>query len=437
MLKKILFCSVISSGLISTNLSAQVLSSTDMVKKYENQVKSIDTKGLHELLEKNPNTRIIDVRLRSDIINQGGYIKANKNTNISRDKLEFMIGDVVKPDEIFVVHCYTGDISLLATKALIEMGYKNVLWYKDSFKGWKDAGLETRTPDGYIDSMLFRPVEKVADGIYASIGELGPGTYENTGHNNNLGFIVGDDSVAVWNGGGSYLLAKALHDEIKKITNKPVKFVIYENSQGHASLGGSYWKEQGATIIAHEIAKQELITQGKEILDSATKKLKDKSIGTKIVVPDITFKDSYTIDLGNKVVEAKYFGYAHEHSDIALWLPKEKVAFGGDIAFYQRMLPIFKITDTRKWIEAWDNFEQLGAKIVVPGHGDVTDYAHCKKHTRDYLVHLRTKVSEVIASGGGQDKAYEIDQSAFEDLDAFNLLARLNAGMVFELMEFE
>ena len=437
MLKKILFSTIASSAFLFSNLNAQVLSSVEMLKKYENQVKSIDTKGLQELLEKNPNTRLIDVRLRSDIINQGGYIKANKNTNISRDKLEFMIGDIVKPDETFVVHCYTGNISLLATKALLEMGYKNAIWYKDSFKGWKEAGLQTRTPDGYIESMLFRPVEKVADGVYASIGELGPGTYENTGHNNNLGFVIGEESVAVWNGGGSYLLAKALHEEIKKITDKPVKFVIYENSQGHASLGGSYWKEQGATIIAHEIAKQELITQGKEILESAKKRLKDKSLGTKIVIPDITFKDSYKIDLGNKIIEAKYFGYAHEHSDIALWLPKEKVAFGGDIAFYQRMLPIFKITDTRKWIEAWDNFEKLGAQIIVPGHGDVTDAAHCRKHTRDYLVHLRTKVGQVIANGDGQEKAYEIDQEAFEDLDAFNLLAKLNAGMVFELMEFE
>lgn len=437
MLKKIVLSAIVASGILANQLCADVLTPTELMKKYEQEVKSIDTKGLQEILTKNPNTRIIDVRLRSDIINQGGSIKANKVTNISRDKLEFMIGDTVKPDETFVLHCYTGNISLLATKALREMEYKNVIWYKDSFKGWKDANLPTRTPDAFIDSMLYRPVEKVADGVYASIGELGPGTYENTGHNNNLGFVVGNDGVLVWNGGGSYLLAKAFHEEIKKITDKPIKFVVYENSQGHASLGGSYWKEQGATIIAHEIAKDELIKQGKEIAQSAQKKLKDKFLGTKIVLPDITFKDSYTIDLGGRIVEAKYFGYAHEHSDIALWLPKEKIAFAGDLAFYQRMLPIFKITETKKWLEAWDNFEKLGAVIVVPGHGDVTDLDHTRKHTRDYLLHLRKKVAEVIENGDGQEKAYDIDQTDFEDLDAFHLLSRLNAGILFELMEFE
>lgn len=438
MMKKIILSVAVCGCLYGADVSKnEVLSSDKLMENYQKEVKALDTKGLQELLKKNPNTKIIDIRPRGDIIKDGGYIKANKVTNIPRDKLEFTIADTVKPDETFVVHCNTGNRSLIATKHLQDMGYKNVLWYKDSFKGWKDAGLETRTPDGYVESMLFRPVEKVADGVYASIGELGPGTYENTGHNNNLGFIIGDQSVLVWNGGGSYLLAKAFHEEIKKITSKPIKYVVYENSQGHASLGGSYWKEQGATIVAQEITKEELIHDGDRIAEDAKRRLADKFLGTKIVLPDITFKDNYTMDLGNKIVEAKYFGYAHEKDDILLWMPNEKITFAGDLAFYQRMLPIFEITETKKWLEAWEKFEQLGAKIVVPGHGDVTDMAHVRRHTKDYLVHLRTKIGEILEAGEGQEKAYLIDQSEFEDLDAFNLLAKLNAGMVFKLMEFE
>jgi len=203
MVQKIILSLAVCGCLYGANdIKSTIVSSDKLMEKYQKEVKAIDTKELQKLLKQNPNTKIIDVRLRSDIIKQGGHLKVNKMTNISRDKLEFMIEDTVKPDETFVVHCYTGNISLLATKHLQDMGYKNVLWYKDSFKGWKDAGLETRTPDGYIESMLFRPIEKVAEGVYASIGELGPGTYENTGHNNNLGFIVGDDSVLVWNAGG-------------------------------------------------------------------------------------------------------------------------------------------------------------------------------------------------------------------------------------------
>ncbi|MDX9744298.1 MAG: hypothetical protein RBT59_10800, partial [Arcobacteraceae bacterium] len=63
--------------------------------------------------------------------------------------------------------------------------------------------------------------------------------------------------------------------------------------------------------------------------------------------------------------------------------------------------------------------------------------AHARRHTKDYLIHLRTKIAEVIANGVGQEKAYLVDQTEFSDLEAFELISRLKAGMLFELMEFE
>lgn len=104
-------------------------------------VHSIDTDKLQALLKENPNLQIIDVRSRGDILLEGGYIKANKVTNIPRGKLEFLIADYVKKDEQFVLSCNTGNISYLATKALLDMGYKNVLHYKDSYQGWSKKRL--------------------------------------------------------------------------------------------------------------------------------------------------------------------------------------------------------------------------------------------------------------------------------------------------------
>jgi glyoxylase-like metal-dependent hydrolase (beta-lactamase superfamily II) len=294
-----------------------------------------------------------------------------------------------------VVHCYTGNISLLATKALQDMGYKNVLWYKDSFKGWKDAGLETRTPDAYPESMLYSHVKKIDDGVYTSIAELAPPSYENAGHNNNLGFVIGEKGVVVWNASSSYLLARSLHEEIKKITDKPILYVVLENSQGHASLGSNYWKEQGAKIIAHEYVVEELKTKGEKIVERYSKALQDKFLGTKLTLPDITFKESYTIDLGDKKLEAKYFGDAHEHSDIGLWIPEQKIFMAGDLAFYQRILPVFKITNIPSWLQAWEQIEALKPKIVLPGHGDVTDMNHVRVDTKDYLSYLQSSVKKL------------------------------------------
>lgn len=105
--------------------------------------------------------------------------------------------------------------------------------------------------DKYPQSLLYDKPIKVAKDVYSAIGALQPYTYENSGHNNNLSFVIGEKGILVVNGSSSYLLAKALHDEIKKISNKPVLYVVDENGQGHAVLGNNYWKEQGAKIIAH------------------------------------------------------------------------------------------------------------------------------------------------------------------------------------------
>ncbi len=296
-----------------------------------------------------------------------------------------------KKDEKLVIHCSDGNRSLLSAKTLKDMGYKNVIWYKDSFNGWKKANLKTSSLDKYPNSLLYNKIEKVADGIYTSIGITAPYWYESTAHNNNLGFIVGDDSVLVWNAGSSYLLAQSFHKEIKRITDKPVKYVLLENSQGHAMLGSNYWQEQGAIIVAQEIVEKEIKEKGKWVFNRLQRALRDKFDGTELTMPDKFFKDEMKFDLGNKIVEAKYFGYAHEHSDIMLWLPKEEIAFAGDIAFNNRLLPIFEITETQKWLEAWEKFAALNAKIVVPGHGDVTDMQTVTKYTKDYLVYLREK----------------------------------------------
>ena len=71
--------------------------------------------------------------------------------------------------------------------------------------------------DRYPESELYSEPVEVVPGVWTSVGATQPPTYENAGHNNNLSFVISDDGVLVVNAGASYLLAKALHDEIKKI----------------------------------------------------------------------------------------------------------------------------------------------------------------------------------------------------------------------------
>ena len=112
--------------------------------------------------------------------------------------------------------------------------------------------------DQYPGSMLYaKPIEFIP-GVFSATGATAPPTYDNAGHNNNLSFIITGEGVVVVNGGASYLLAEALHDEIKAITDQEVVLVVDENGQGHAMLGNSYWVGQGVKIIAMLMLPQNL-----------------------------------------------------------------------------------------------------------------------------------------------------------------------------------
>ncbi len=292
-------------------------------------------------------------------------------------------------------------------------------------------------PDQYPQSALYSKPVEVIPHVWSAIGASGPPTYENTGHNNNLSFIVTGEGVIVVNGGAAYVLAKALHAEIRKITDQPVKLVINENGQGHAMLGNSYWAEQGVPILAHEDAAAEFEERAYDILDRMKGYNRDKADGTKVQGPTKTFAELEVVEMGNFKVEVRMIGPAHSPGDISVWLPDRKLVIAGDMAFHERLPPIFDDTDTAGWLESWEKFEALGALYVIPGHGHPTNIAQVRRYTKDYLVFLRGEIKKLIDAGGSLQDAYDVDQSAFAHLDTFKELAKRNAGRVFEQMEFE
>jgi glyoxylase-like metal-dependent hydrolase (beta-lactamase superfamily II) len=292
--------------------------------------------------------------------------------------------------------------------------------------------------DKYPGSMLYNKPVEVIPGVFSAIGATAPPTYENAGHNNNLSFIVTGEGVVVVNGGAAYGLAKALHDEIKAVTDEPVALVFNENGQGHAMLGNSYWAEQGVPIVAHDETVAEIEEYGARSLEGMQRYNRDKAEGTFVAPPTESFDEAYIVEMGDFRIEARYLGPAHSPGDIVVWLPKQSLVISGDMAFHERMLPIFEHTYTADWIETWDEaFEALGATYVIPGHGHPTNMAQVRRYTRDYLVYLRSQIAAHLEADGGLAEAYYVDQTPYAQLDTFEELATRNAGRVFEQMEFE
>jgi len=293
-------------------------------------------------------------------------------------------------------------------------------------------------PDQYPQSLLYSKPVEVIPHVFSAIGATAPPTYENAGHNNNLSFIITGDGVIVINSGASYLLARALHDEIKVQTDQPVKLVINENGQGHAMLGNNYWIEQGVPILAHADAAAEFEHSSVQSLTALKAYARENAAGTDPMGPTETFTDKRDITMGDFHIQILHLGPAHSPGDTQVWLPDQGLMIAGDIAFHERMPPIFQGTCTLCWIETWEGpLTDLSPTYIIPGHGHPTNFAQVTRYTHDYLVYLRGKIQEHLDAGGDLASAYYVDQSPYALLDTFEELATKNAGIVFAEMEFE
>lgn len=300
------------------------------------------------------------------------------------------------------------------------------------------AGASEDIADQYPQSELYSKPVEVIPHVFSAIGATAPPTYENSGHNNNLSFIVTGEGVVVMNAGASARLAAALHAEIKQVTDQPVVLVINENGQGHAMLGNSYWRDQGVDILAHVDAVEETTENGDFILQGMQRYNRDKAEGTRVEHANITFEEAYDVSLGGVEIKVLHLGPAHDPGDVQVWIPQWNIMITGDIAFHERMLPIFEGTCTSCWLETWEEkLEPLAPAYVIPGHGHPTNFAQVRRFTRDYLVDLRTKIRDHLDAGGDLAGAYYVDQSEWKNLDTFEELATKNAGRVFAEMEWE
>ena len=256
----------------------------------------------------------------------------------------------------------------------------------------------------------FRPV---ADGVYAFIGEKGARTAENEGLNANLGLVVTPAGAVLIDSGATFQGARQIHEAVKKVTSQPVKWVVNTGGQDHRWLGNGYFAAQGAEVIAHANARADMTDRGNDHLQGLRAVLGAKADGTVPTLPTRWLQGpDERLELGGVVFEFKHRGGAHTPGDTMVWLPQKNVLFSGDVVYVDRMLGVLPVSNTRRWLETFAVIEQLNPKVIVPGHGSVTDVATAKADTQAYLLALRahmgpavkemTDVSEAVKSFDGR-----------------------------------
>jgi len=200
-----------------------------------------------------------------------------------------------------------------------------------------------------------------------------------------------------------------LKGEIAARFGVPVKYVVLSHDHADHSAGAEVFADT-ALVVAHENAKTAIVGEGRPT-----------------AVPDITFSDRMTIELGGKRVELIYPGRSHSDNLIVMRFPDERVLFAVDMVTVGR-LPYRDLSDAYfpDWIEALGRVEALDFDILAPGHGPLGDKRDVAAHRR-YFEDLHAAV--VAAARAGQsleEMKQSITLDAYKDWRQYDAWRELN-----------
>jgi glyoxylase-like metal-dependent hydrolase (beta-lactamase superfamily II) len=197
-------------------------------------------------------------------------------------------------------------------------------------------------------------------------------------------FVVTSDGVIATDpiGYGRPQAVTTYVDEIRKVTNQPIKYVVYSHHHFDHIAGGKPFKDAGATFIAHKRAKERL------------EALKDPHT----VLPDDTFRKDKTLKLGDTRLELTYLGLNHSDSSIVMRLPKEKLLFAVDFipvgSFPGRgMIDSYPM----EWEDSLKKLMAMEWDRLIPGHPGPGGRLGTKDDVQNLLTFLQDASAAVKA----------------------------------------
>jgi glyoxylase-like metal-dependent hydrolase (beta-lactamase superfamily II) len=245
---------------------------------------------------------------------------------------------------------------------------------------------------------------KVKDDLYVIHNDFVPGN--STALITNDGVVLVDDKFEV---DFNNIVA-----ELKKVTDKPIKYVINTHHHGDHSGGNAKMQAMNVQVVASEQARQNMVD------------------GNQPGLPVVVFEHHAHIYLGGKNVELYHFGRAHTNGDVVVYFPAHRTLAAGDMFTFGDATP--QLIDyagggsAKEWTSTLDSVLQLDFDTVVPGHGPVTSKQEMRKF-RDSTVTFRNRVHEMLVQKKTRDEIATTLRSEFHWAD-LHVNVSLNGAMV-------
>jgi len=281
-------------------------------------------------------------------------------------------------------------------------------------------------------------VDQVAPGIFVHMGLIAEPNQDNRGDVSNMGFVIGQDSVAVIDTGASRGLGEGLWRAIRARTDKPVSHVILTHMHPDHVFGVSAFADAGAKVVGHAGLARALADRQANYAESLNRLIgAGAMIGTELRPIDITVEDVVDIDLGGRTLRLQAWPAAHTHVDITVADLETRIMFAGDLVFH-RHTPALD-GKLRGWRAVLAEMAQLSITKVVPGHGGpLLSWPEGIAAQQAYLQTLENDTRKAIDEGQRLGDAVEtIAASEAANWELFEAFNPRNATVAFTELEWE
>lgn len=242
------------------------------------------------------------------------------------------------------------------------------------------------------------PSRLLAPGVYAVMGDVGRGSEGRP----NAGFIVTSEGVVVVDALASPMDGQRLRASIRKVTPRPVKWLVLTHHHPDHHFGAIVFRKAGAQVIAHPDRRTLALDGGEDALIADWVRVVglDAMRGFEFAdTPDRPVTGSDTLRMGGRTIVVTHPGTGHTAGDLMVWLPREGVLFAGDLLIEDGVTMMVD-GSSRDLLKGLDAIDALHPRIVVPGHGAIPRVpSDLVALTRRYVTGLRGEMRAAVEKG--------------------------------------